>query len=55
MIKISKDEAKFLRDNGYGRMITVAGGGHGSKQKTYYLDEQHKVMEFYRQHFGSVN
>ena len=30
MIKISKDEAKFLRDNGYGRMITVAGGGHGS-------------------------
>lgn len=55
MIKISKDEAKYLRDNGYGRMITVISKGHCSKQKTYYLSEQRNVMDFYRQHFGVAN
>lgn len=53
MIKISSEEAKFLREHGYGRMITVVNKGHRGRQKTHYLNEQANVMEFYRQHFAT--
>lgn len=53
MIKITNSEAKLLRENGFGRMITVANKGHRSKQKTHYLSEQQSAIDFYNQHFGA--
>lgn len=45
MIKISKDEAEYMRSNKLGYLIHVSSATHKSKAKRYYMTEDQFGMK----------
>lgn len=50
MIKISKDEAMYLRSMGRSKDITVVNITHHSKAKRWYLTESLRSMELLKEY-----
>lgn len=45
MIKISKDEAEYMRSNKLGYLIHVSSATHKSRAKRYYMTEERKGLK----------
>lgn len=50
MIKISQNEAKFLRENGRGFDVHVSSKTHKSRAKRYYLTESKGSLKMLAQY-----
>jgi len=44
LVKISKSEARWLKDNGFSKYINSSNVCHKSKNKTYYIVEDIKAL-----------
>lgn len=52
LIKISKNEARYLREKGWGRFISISSSTHKGNSKRYWLTQYPRVvdvLEEYRQ------
>lgn len=54
MIKISRNEADYLRENGRGEDVKMTNVTHKSRSKTYYAVEHYKTLALLTKIRGGV-
>jgi hypothetical protein len=54
LINITRDEATYLREKGFGRFIAISSSTHKSRAKTYWLTENPNVLRLIMEYRSSA-